>query len=236
MPQMRSIDRRPRASGLGQLLQAGADQRLDRGALALRRGGAADRRQRFAAAIAEVDQGRDGAARSRRRRQPPGRTCAGRAAPASSPARRSFSSLRMRPASRGPTPFARVSAALSWLTTARASSSGVSTESTPSATRAPTPCTCCSTRNQLRSPAIRKAVQHDALGPDLGLDVQIERLAGPGQGREGAHRAVHQIADAADVDHQMVGALRIQEAAQPRDHPPPAAAAQAAARRRRVAS
>ena len=188
--------------------------------IAERGGGFRDRGVGLAAAVAEVDQRRDGVvggAAETSQRWP------GVGAPIGpgSSVSRSLSSLAMRPARRGPTPLARPSAALSWAATARASSSGPSTDRTESATLAPTPCTVWSRRNQAALGGGPKAVERDALGADLGLDQQIDRLARARQGGERAGRARHQIADPADVDHRVVLVEPIEGAAQARDHRQP---------------
>ena len=51
---------------------------------------------------------------------------------------------------------------------------------------------------------LAKAVERDALGAHLGVDVEVDRLAGRRQRGERARRADHEIADAADVDHRVV--------------------------------
>ena len=66
------------------------------------------------------------------------------------------SSVAMRSATRLPTPGARAMATRSPATMAAPSASGGSTDSTASATLAPTPCTPCSRRNQSRLAASRK--------------------------------------------------------------------------------
>ena len=68
----------------------------------------------------------------------------------------SFSSATMRAATFGPTPGARATIALSCNATALARSPADRVPITASATRAPTPCTICRSRNQSCSARVAK--------------------------------------------------------------------------------
>ena len=130
----------------------------------------------------------------------------------------SFSSLTMRWASLGPTPWARAIIALSPLATARWSSSMVSAERMASATRAPTPWTEVSSRNQSRSAAVAKPTSRiESSATSISVWSTTSSPIAPSDG-EGAGRGGDQIADAVHVDHGVVGAEAVEQPAQLRDH------------------
>ena len=171
------------------------------GAEPLRRRG--DRAVGVAARIAEIDQRRDrvggGAARARPRRAP-------RGGPSAMPPTLSFSSLTMRWASFGPTPSARVSAALSCATIAVASASGASA---PRIASASLRADALHRRQQAEPVAlglVGEAVEMDVVLAHMGLDQEPQRLAARRQPRQRARRAEDEIADAVDVEHDAVGA------------------------------
>ena len=131
----------------------------------------------------------------------------------------SFSSVTMRWASLGPTPWARPTAALSSRATAWASSAGASTSSTASAALGPTPWMASSRDEGVALLAGQEAVEPHAggLGP-LGLDVQQRLLARRRQALERARSAADHIADAADVDQRVLLAGLGHGPAQAADH------------------
>ena len=86
-----------------------------------------------------------------------------------------------------------------------------------SATRAPTPWTEISRRNQSRSAAVVKPTSRIEILGDQHFGVEHDLLADRAQRRQRAARGGDEIADAVDVDHREIGAEAVQ-AAQPGDH------------------
>ena len=124
----------------------------------------------------------------------------------------------MRSATFGPTPGVRATIALSRIAMAEARSAGLSVPSTASATLVPTPCTVCNSRNHSRSTSVEKAEQPDLILAHMGLDRQRRRLAGARQFLQGARRAMHQIADAVDVEDDGILAVAVDHAFELADH------------------
>ncbi len=130
----------------------------------------------------------------------------------------SFSSVTMRSATLGPTPGARAIVALSRIAMADARSAGLSVPSTESATLAPTPCTVCSRRNHSRSTSLRKPNSRIWSSRTWVSIDKRRRLAGRRQRLQRARRAVHQIADAIDVEDDEVLAVGVDHAFELADH------------------
>ena len=124
----------------------------------------------------------------------------------------------MRSATFGPTPGVRATIALSRIAIAEARSAGLSVPSTASATLAPTPCTVCSSRNHSRSMSLWKAEQPDLILAHMGFDRERRRFAGARQLLQCAGRAMHQIADAVDVDNDGILAVAVDHAFELADH------------------
>ena len=101
---------------------------------------------------------------------------------------------------------------------ARARSAGSSADRIASATRAPTPCTPVSSRNQSRSAARAKPTRRMKSSADQHFGVEHRRLADRAERGQRAAGGADEIADAADVDHRMVDAGRFEPALQVRDH------------------
>ena len=134
---------------ISRALQAGADQGVGRRPLAEGGGGLGDRGVGFAAAVAEVDERRDGI--GGRTARAGDRRCGERAARCRK-IDQALAQLARDPAGKPRADAARPAQRRLVLGGDRARQLvGASTESRPSATRAPTPWTVCSSRNQTRS-------------------------------------------------------------------------------------
>ena len=104
------------------------------------------------------------------------------------------------------------------MATAEASSDAFSVPSTDSATLAPTPCTVCSRRNHSRSMSLAKP---NSLIWSSRTWVSIDSVAGFARRRQRlqrARRAMHLIADAADVEDDVVLAVAVDDALELADH------------------
>ena len=189
---------------------AGQQFRLDRG----------DRLVGVPRLPAQADQARPHLVPPGRGRGAPARACrpprtGGPASPGEPSRPASSSTIRWAPFR--PMPGTVVSAVRSSVATARRSASGVNTASIARASRGPTPLAVCSSSNVLRSSSPAKPYRVSASSRTTSEVATLARSPGRSAGQR-ARRALHEQADAADVDHRAVGRDRGHRPVQVRDH------------------
>ena len=129
----------------------------------------------------------------------------------------SFSSSTTRCAVLRPMPGIASKRAVSSSAIARRSSAGRDPDTIASATFGPTPETDEQVLEQLALLAVGEPVELERVlaNVEVGLDRDLARRRPPPERRR---RRLHEVADAADVEHEAVGAAADRDAAEPPDH------------------
>ena len=124
----------------------------------------------------------------------------------------------MRSATFGPTPGARVIVALSRVAMAVARSAGLQRREDGERDLGADALHRLQQPEPLALDVGEEAEEADLVLAHMGLDRKLDRLAGRRQRLQGARRAMHEIADAVDVDDDEVLAIAVDHALELADH------------------